>query len=283
VAASALAVSGGCGGSVTHSARAEPPLEVVTTAFPLAQVVGLIGGGRAHVTDLVPPGSDPFTFRPTPAEDTEIQRAGLFVMAGQSVQPGVSADTATARPRLDVGTVTSEAYYWLDPQAMRQAIPAIETAMERAGPANAGSFRAGARALEVELDSTGIDYQSTLSTCPRRTLFAADGAFSAVARRYDLDFTALGAVPAPDAATITAESASVRSAGATTVFAETWVSASTVDAVAAGAGAKVRTLDTLLGPPPGGWPRQANYLNLLEANLGRLNDALGCAGSGAGA
>jgi zinc transport system substrate-binding protein len=246
-------------------------------------VVDLIGEGKAHAVDLVPSGTDPFTFQPAPSQEAEIQRATLLVSAGEAVQPGAYAGTASPKQKIDVGAVTAEPYFWLDPPAMRQVVPAIEAAMERADPRHAASFKAGARALEVELDSTAIDYQSTLSTCPRRTLFAADNAFAAMARRYDLDFTALGTSAAADPAKVGGEAASVRSAGAAAVFSETWVPASTVDAVASAAGVKVRALDTLLGPPPGGWPRQATYINLLESNLGRLSDALGCAGSSSSA
>ena len=294
----ALTAFAACSGSTPLHGHQALTLEVVTASYPVAQVVDLIGEGKAHATDLVPPGSDPFAFRPTAAQDSQIQQAGLLILAGQSVQPASYAASGSAKQKLDLGTAASEPSYWLDPPAMRQAVPAIEAAMERADPGDAGAYRAGARALEVELDSTAIDYQSTLSTCPRRTIFAADDAFAGVARRYDLDYHTLGhtlrstlggtlggtlgtSAPA-DPATIAAESASVRATGATAVFAETWVPAETVSSVAAAAGVKVRTLDTLLGPPPGGWPRQATYINLLESNLGRLNDALGCAGSSTG-
>ena len=254
-------------------------LEVLTTAYPLAQAVDMIGSGRARATDLVPPGSDPFTYQPTPSQLSEIHQAALVVLAGQAAQPALYEAGANAKQKVDASVAASEQYYWLDPTAMRQAVPSIEAALERADPANARAFRDGARALEVELDSTGIDYQSTLSACPRRTVFAADNAFAAVAGRYFLNYTPLGTSAVPDPATVKSESESVRSTGATSVFAETWVPSSVVGAVASEAGVKVRTLDTLLGPPPGGWPRQASYINLLESNLGHLSDALGCAGS----
>lgn len=275
--AALMIVTAGCGSSSSGTLRSAPPLEVVTAAYPLAQVVGLIGEGKAHAADLVPPGADPFAFQPTAAQQAQIERADLVILAGEALQPGTYAITAP-RQKLDLGASTAEPYFWLDPAAMRQLVPIVEAAMERADPAHAGAFKAGGRALEVELDSTAIDYQSTLSTCPRRTVFAADDAFASLARRYDLDYTALG-TSAPDPAKVASEAASVRSAGATAIFSETWVPPATVDAVAAAAGAKVRTLDTLLGAPPGGWPREATYINLLESNLGRFNDALGCAGS----
>ena len=60
-------------------------------------------------------------------------------------------------------------------------------------------------------------------------------------------------------------------AGATTAFREPFVPSGPIDAVAGAAHLKLRTLDPLTGPPPGGWPRQADYIRLMEANLGALN------------
>jgi ABC-type Zn uptake system ZnuABC Zn-binding protein ZnuA len=81
---------------------------------------------------------------------------------------------------------------------------------------------------------------------------------------------------------IAAATTAARSAGATTAFSEPFVAAGPVKAVAAGAHLKLRVLDPLTGPPPGGWPRQSDYLRLMEANLGALNSALGCPNTGLG-
>ncbi|HEX4865223.1 MAG TPA: metal ABC transporter substrate-binding protein [Acidimicrobiales bacterium] len=269
----------GCGVPAARPAADGPALQVVTSAYPIAQAVTLIGGGKARVIDLAPPGSNPFSFVAGQADLSQVQRARLFVFTGATVQPGFASAEAAAAQKVDLSSATSEPYFWLDPPAMRAAVQVIETAMEGADPSNARTFRTGARDLEVELDSTGIDYQSTLSTCPRRTVFTADDAFADLAKRYNLDYSPLGTAAPPEPGVVAAESASVRSSGATAIFGETWIADSTVNAVGRSAGVKVRTLDTLLAPPPGGWPRQANYLNLLESNLGQLSDALGCAGS----
>jgi zinc transport system substrate-binding protein len=271
----------GCGSSQARTTPKAPTLTVVASAYPLAQAASFIGGGKVRVTDLIPSGSNPFTFSATQTGASEVNNAGLFLFAGPATQPGLASLLSAATQKLDVSGATSDPYYWLDPSSMRSAVQTIETAMEKVDPAEAGIFRSGAHDLELELESTDIDYQSTLATCPRRTVFASDGAFAGIARRYNLDYTALGtSASPPDGAA--AEAASVRSSGATEVFAETWIADSAVSTVASRAGIKVRTLDTLLAPPPGGWPRQATYLSLLEANLGRLSDALGCASSNTG-
>jgi ABC-type Zn uptake system ZnuABC Zn-binding protein ZnuA len=243
-------------------------------------VATVIGDGRARAVDLVPAGSDPFSYRPDATVQSRVSASALLLSTGDEVQPGFSSLDASA-DRISLSS-TSSTDFWLDPAAMRSAVPVIEAAMEKADPQDRSRFRSGAHDLEVELGSTAIDYQSTLSTCPRRTIFAADNLFEGVAKSYNLDYAVLGPAAGSPGSSLQAEAAAVRASGATAVFGETWVPDVTVGAVATMAGVKVRTLDTLLAPPPGGWPKQATYLNLLEANLGRISDALGCAASSSG-
>jgi zinc transport system substrate-binding protein len=194
------------------------------------------------------------------------------------LQSALDAAASGARSRLDLKAklATSDPYVWLDPDVMTRAVAAIAAALEAANPAADGAYKNGARAFTAAVASTGIDYESTLSTCPRRTFATADGAFLGLAHEYGLTDQVIGTAARPDSSAVAAGAAGATAAGITTVFSEPFVPAGTVQAVAAAAHLKVRVLDTLAGPPPGGWPRRADYLQLMEANLGALNSALGC-------
>lgn len=273
-----------CSNGSPGSRSSAPGIVVATGLYPLAQAVEQIGQGRARADDIVPAGQNPLSYHPDAAGNEVLATARLVLLGPAGLQPALDSAAGDDTERIvHVAPSAGGTYYWLDPPAMRQAVPDIAAAMERADPRDAATFKAGARAFADALESTGIDYQSTISTCPRRDVFAPDEAFAHVARTYDLDFHVIGGVDQPQAAVVRSTVAAVEAAGATTVFVEPWVPQSTVRAVAAAAGVKVRTLDTLLGPPAGGWPRQATYLNLLEANLGALNSALGCPDQGSGA
>ena len=124
--------------------------------------------------------------------------------------------------------------------------------------------------------STGIDYQSTLSACPDEPSPPPTGPSLGVAQQYGLTDVVVGAAARPDATQVAGAAGRVSAAGLTTVFSEPFVPPGTVDAVARVSHAKVRALDPLTGPPPGGWPRHVSYLQLMEANLGALSAALGC-------
>jgi zinc transport system substrate-binding protein len=250
---------------------------VATGLYPLAQAIEQIGLGTVSVTDVVPAGADPRTYQLSPSQIAAVHHSALAVEM-DGFQPSFAAAAAGARAVVDVGARlgTDDPYVWLDPGLMGRAVPVIAAALAAANPAAAALYRKNAEGFAAELKSTAIDYESTLSTCPRRTIATADGAFAGVARQYGLKDLIVGAAGQPAPTEVASAAGQVKAAGLTTVFAEPFVSSGTVKAVAAAAHAAVRDLDPLSGAPPGGWPHHPDYVQLLEKNLGALNAALGC-------
>jgi ABC-type Zn uptake system ZnuABC Zn-binding protein ZnuA len=278
LAAAVALGAAGCGGGDAPAPRA-PTIEVVTGLYPLAQAIQQIGGTSVAVTDLVPPGSDPRTYRPTAAQIAELHNATVVVEVG-GFQPAFDAAAQSARHVLDLGATlgTDDPYVWLDPDLMTRAVTAIASALEAANPLAAGAYRNGAEAFSASVASTGIDYESTLSVCPRRLIVTADSAFAGMAHQYGLTDEVIDSAVPPGSTQIAADVARIKTAGLSTVFSEPFVPTGAVQAVAAAAHVKVRVLDTLTGPPPppAGWPRHVDYIQLMEANLSTLNSALGC-------
>ncbi len=270
------AIASACSTSAA-APKGTPSIAVVTGLYPLAQAIEQIGGTTVTVTDVVPAGDDPTTYQLSPAQVGAVQRSALVVEVG-GLQPSLDAAAAGARTVLDLRAklATKDAYLWLDPTLMRQAVSVIEVALAGANPGAAASYRANAEGFGASVTSTGIDYQSTLATCPRQTIATANDAFAGLAQRYGLTDQVLGAGAAPSPELVAAGARRVTAAGLTTVFSEPFVSSATVAAVAAAAGAKVRALDPLTGPPPGGWPAKVDYIQLMESNLAALSSALGC-------
>ncbi|MFJ3821681.1 anchored repeat ABC transporter, substrate-binding protein [Streptomyces nodosus] len=70
----------GCKGHARPQAAAENPdaaLRVVTTTEILADLVREVGGDRVQVDSIVPPGGDPHSYEPTPADATAVSRADV--------------------------------------------------------------------------------------------------------------------------------------------------------------------------------------------------------------
>src|SRR5262249_12808855 len=152
----------------------------------------------------------------------------VVILAGTGFQPSLDAAASASSRVLNLQATlsTADPYVWLDPQLMVRAVATIAATLEAADPANASVYRSGARAFSAEVASTGIDYQSTLSVCPRRTIVTADGAFLGMAHTYGLRDQVVGATGTSIAEATTA----ARSAGLTTAFSEPFVDAGPVEA-----------------------------------------------------
>lgn len=60
----------------------EKVVQVVTTLFPLGDIVSQIGGEKVEVTVLLPRGSSPHTFEPTAEQARKLSEADLIVFVG---------------------------------------------------------------------------------------------------------------------------------------------------------------------------------------------------------
>lgn len=269
----------GCTHPLPGSVAGAPVLEVATGLYPLGQAASLIGQTKVKVLDVVPDGSNPFTYTLGAGEAAAVHRAGLAVEVGGGLQPSFEAAAGGARAVVAVRSAAgagaaANPYVWLDPATMGRVVTAVAGAMERADPPAAPLFRRNAATLQQEISSLAIDYSSTLAPCPGTTLVTPDTAFSAMAASSGRHTVVVGA--GAGAAEVAAAARTVQQVTATPVIREPWVDDSGVAAVAAAARVKLRTLDTLAGAPAGGWPHGAGYFALMEQNLGTLSSLLGC-------
>ncbi len=68
-------------GDIENSAGGQV-INVVTTIYPLADIVKELGGDRVNVSYLLPAGASPHTYEPTVEQAKEVERAHLFVYIG---------------------------------------------------------------------------------------------------------------------------------------------------------------------------------------------------------
>lgn len=283
LAAAALAmaaVASGCGGGGDGAAAKDAPVVTVATGlWPLAQAAKSIGQEKVRVVDEVPRGEDPRTYTLTTEEDASVRRAGVVLEMGGRFQPSLSRAARGARRAVTVGPGDGPDL-WLDPYAMEAVSRVIERTLVAADPRAKTTFANGLDDFEAVLEALDEDYESILGDCPHDTLVAVDDAFGRLSR-YSVHVVPVDghqAAPAvPDAAAVTREVATVRHAGAGTVYDETWYPENALIPLQAKTGVKIGSLDTLEGVPPGGFPKGVtSYYGAMEMDLGVLSSALDC-------
>ncbi len=277
VAVVALALcAAGCGAAGAAQPPADAPT-VVTGVWALAQIAAAVGGGALHVVDVVPPGTDPMAPLDA-AEAAQVRAADVVVEVGGGYQPSLAA---AASGDAHVVTVASSAQAaddgpWLDPADLDAVASRLAAVLATVAPAGSSTWSNGARDQAAEDSSLSADLHDSLSDCPRTTIVTPDRTFVDLADADGVTDRVVGAPAAPTGTQVAAATRVVEAARVTTVFSEPWVPAALVTAAARAAGAKVKSLDPLVGQPAGGYPRGATYSDELEEDLGALTAALSC-------
>jgi zinc transport system substrate-binding protein len=286
-----------CAGRAPHGSR---PVQVVAAFYPLQYVAEQIGGDRASVANLAPPGAEPHDVELSPRQVASIVDADVVVYLS-GFQPAVDDAVALEAPRTsyDVSTTVpllalarevhsgpaipgddddepagaADPHLWLDPTRLAAVARGVATRFAQIDPAGAPGYEARAAQLTVRLAELDEEYRTTLANCKRHEIVVSHAAFGYLAQRYGLHQIALSGLSPdsePTPQRLAEVAAAARSHNATTIFFESLVSPKVAQAIAGEVGARIAVLDPIEGPPAG------DYLTAMRSNLATLVTALGC-------
>jgi ABC-type Zn uptake system ZnuABC Zn-binding protein ZnuA len=265
-------------------------LRVVTTTTVFADIVAAVGGRRASVHSIIPPGVGPEDYEPKPDDARALADAQLIVSNGVGLDNFLDRLLASGgggtTPRLVLGdglpTIDVDGepnpHFWLDPTIVKNGyLPKIVAALSAAAPADRSIFEANAAAYGKVLDALDAELQADVATIPpaNRKLVTFHDAFPYFARHFG--FELVGVVVAnvgqePNAAELAALVAKVKAAGVTAVFSEAQFNPKLAQTLADEAGVKsvVTTLyNDALGPPPAD-----SYPGMMRWNVQQIVEAL---------
>lgn len=209
---------------VAPAAPVAPRVKVYTTFYPLYDFAGKIGGERAEVAKLVPPGVSPHDWEPDPGTLTGLQAADVLLYNGLGLEPWLdnvveslgttqlkSINTtegieplrgyvdAHAKEEEDAHGPEEEAkkkkeaagelpdpHVWLDPLlALKQAERVLE-ALVAADPDSEQYFRDNFAALKGQFEQLDAEYREALQGKVRDKFIVTHLSFAYLAERYGL-------------------------------------------------------------------------------------------------
>lgn len=264
-------------------------IRVVTTTTVFADIVRAVGGSRANVRSIIPPGVGPEDYEPKPDDARSLADAQLIVSNGVGLDNFLDrllTSGGGTTPRLILGEgippITIDGapnpHFWLDPTIVKTAyLPKIATALAAVAPSDAATFQANAAAYGSQLDALDAELEARIATIPpaNRKLVTFHDAFPYFARHFG--FELVGVVLAnvgqePTAADLAALVQKVKAAGVKAVFSEVQFNPKLAQTLADEAG--IRTVVTTLyndalGPPPAD-----SYLGMMRWNVDHIVEAL---------
>ncbi len=268
-------------------------LRVVATTSIVGDVVQNIGGDRIELTVLMPPGTDPHAFEPTPQDAAAVADGHVLFANGAGLEtflepllasageqtPLVSLSASIDLLHLEGEQGEADPHVWFDPHNVILWTHSIEQALSALDPANGATYRANGEAYRAELEALDawIEEQVAQIDTVDRKLVTDHAAFNYFAHRYGFEqvgavFPGFSTLAAPSAQELSELEEAIRASGVRAVFVGVTVNPQLAQQVAEDTGIMVVPLYTgSLSGPEG--PANS-YLALMRTDVSAIVAAL---------
>ncbi len=291
-----------CEGAKESPVR-ERRLRVVTTLFPLYDFARAVGGQKAEVELLLPPGVEPHGFEPRPKDILRINEAAIFVYTGNFMEPwaetiikGIDTQkvlvvdasrgvTTTPVPKPDEHRHGDreeriDPHIWLDLGNAQKMVDNILQGFVEKDPHNREFYQTNAGAYSTRLRELDEKFRKGLAQCKTR-LFVHGGhyAFHYLARRYDLTYVSVygfspNAEPSPRH--LAGIVRTLRQHKIKHIFYEELLQPRVAETVARETGAKLLPLNGGHNVSREEMERGVTFISVLDQDLKNLREGLEC-------
>jgi zinc transport system substrate-binding protein len=289
-------------------------LRVITTLFPLYDFARAIGGDKAEVTLLLPPGMEAHSFEPKPGDIVRVGKADLFIYTNRYMEPwaediisGIGAsktlviDASRGTRMLKAGKSDEhehdaeqhgqgtdrdrhgegmDPHLWLDFGNARIMMDTILAGFTARDPTNSAFYSANASAYKAKLSELDERYRAGLAACDKRIfLHGGHFAFGYLANRYGLRYESAYAISAdaePSPAKIAQLISRIRANGLHYIYTEELVEPRIADTIARETGATVLKLHGAHNISRDDLATGVTFLSLMDRNLTNLRIGLQC-------
>jgi zinc transport system substrate-binding protein len=286
------------------NSHASPKLKVAASFYPLAHFAEMAGGQNVDVTNIMPPGSEPHEFEPTPGDMRKIYRSEIFLFNGlgldpwaERLEPDLSRQGTTIIKMsrfFSSGTQTVQEsgkhdndnrhgdfdpHIWLDPLLAAKEVEIIRDVLISIDPDHENAYMVNSSAYIKLLYKLHQDYEKGLTSCRMRDIIVAHDAFSHLGRRYNLtvhSITGISPEEEPSPRKMVALAKLAMKLKINHIFFEQLTSSKLAETIAGEVEAETLVLNPLGGLTPKDISRGRTYISVMEDNLKNLRIAMEC-------
>ena len=267
----------------SSSAFAADKFKAVTTFTVIADIARNVAGDAATVESITKPGAEIHEYQPTPGDLIKAQDADLVLWNGLNLElwfekffsrlknvPSAVVSDGVVPMGITEGPYSGKPnpHAWMSPTSALIYVDNIRDAFVKYDPDNAEVYKANAEKYKTEIKATIDPIRAEFTAIPadKRWLVTSEGAFSYLARDFDLKELYLWPINADQQGTpqqVRKVIDAVRANNITALLSESKVSAAPAEQVARETGAKyggvlyVDSLSEADGPVP-------TYIDLLK-------------------
>lgn len=278
----------------------EKKLKVITTLFPLYDFAKTIGGQKAEVVLLLPPGVEPHSFEPKPGDILKIHEADLFIYTGKFMEPWVE-DILKGIQRQSLLVVDSskgvaliettrerhgrksgvDPHIWLDFSNAQIMVDNILDGIVKKDPANTAFYQKSAEEYKTKLRELDKRFKDLFATC-KKNVFIHGGhfTFAYFAERNHLKYLSAYKGFSPDAEptprNMVELSKKLKQYGVTHVYYEELITPRIAETIAQETGATLLMLHAAHNIAREDLEKGVTFLSLMERNMQNLRIGLQC-------
>ncbi len=285
-------------------------LHVMATLFPLYDIASAVGGDRADVVLLLPPGMEPHSFEPRPGDISAMERSDIFIYTNRYMEPWANDilksmgdreflvvdagrglhfihGQGAAEPKSGdvsargyIGARGFDPHVWLDLGNAMLMVETVRDAFMSKDPSHRDEYRENARRYLERLITLDRQYRDGLASCRNKVIVDGGHAtFGYLAARYGLRYIAAGGM-SPDAEPSAAELARisrlVRSERLPVIFTEQLLAPRIAETLSRETGASVLYLRGAHTVTRQELQGKVTFIALMEKNLEQLRTGLQC-------
>ena len=287
----------------TDSEAAGQKLNVYTSFYTMYDFAGKIGGDKITVTNLVPPGTEPHDWEPTPNDIVGLEKADVFVYNGAGMEHWVDGvldslqnkDLVTVEASHGISLLeghghdedeeeheeeeeehSTDPHVWLSPVNAKKEMESIKNALVQADPENKEYYEANYAKYAEEADKLDQEWKDMTASLKNKDLIVAHQAFGYLCQTYGLNQVAIeGLSPdsEPDAARMADIIEFAKERKITTIFFEELVNPKVAETIAKATGAKTAVLSPIEGLSEESQTAGDEYFSIMRKNLQAVKDA----------
>ena len=301
-AASSAALLSGCsqpsaaqGGAGADSGDDAKKLNVAASFYPMYDFTQKVGGDHVEVSCLVPAGTEPHDWEPSPTDIASIVKSDLLVYNGASMEHWIDdvkdagdGDLTCCEASDGVELRAGEAeegdedagdgpvydpHVWLAPANAKIEMGNIRDALSKIDPEHASDYDANHDEYAAKLDELDAEFREKLSAVPNKTIVVSHEAFGYLCDAYGLTQVAITGMDAegePDAQTMASIIEQVKATGIKTIFSEELVSPKVAEQIAEATGASCEVLNPIEGLEQSEIDAGEDYFSVMRSNLDEL-------------
>ena len=279
-------------------------VQIVSSIFPVYEIVREIAGEQADVHLMVGPNEDAHHYEPSAKAITLVNEADAFIYSGDEMEFWASdllnvveneelsvfelgqgldleiAEEAEHGHEADDhghGHGAIDPHYWLNPLAVRQQIPELINLLAEMDPAGKEDYQANGEKLIQMLETLDQAYESAFAEAKNRSFIVQHKAFGHLANRYHLDQLSVGGLSTevePNPKDLIKVIKFVNESQTEVIFYQSGDTSAVAETIARETGAEISILYDLENKPKGMAEADNYYFQAMYHNLNELKKVI---------